>query len=79
MSKTLRFKDDLGQDFPNWQQLPFTSCFEFLPYKSAQAEVACKKLKSSVACLKCKDILSSSQEVAFISQDEQDNATATTL
>ena len=79
MSKTLRFKDDLGQDFPNWQQLPFTSCFEFLPYKSAQAEVACKKLKSSVACLKCKDILSSSQEVAFISQDDQDNATDTFL
>ena len=79
MSKTLRFKDDLGHDFPNWQQLTFTSCFEFLPHKSAQAEVACKKLKSSVACLKCKDILSSSQEVAFISQDDQDNATDTFL
>lgn len=79
MSKTLRFKDDLGHDFPNWQQLTFTSCFEFLPHKSDQAEVACKKLKSSVACLKCKDILSSSQEVAFISQDEHDNATDTFL
>ena len=79
MSKTLRFKDDLGHDFPKWQQLPFTSCFEFLPHKNVEAQVACKKLKSSVACLKCKDILSNSQEVAFISQDDQDNATDTFL
>lgn len=79
MSKTLRFKDDLGHDFPNWHQLPFTSCFEFLPHKNVEAQVACKKLKSSVACLMCKDILSSSQEVACISQDDQDNATDTFL